>query len=207
MDSNVVDINAKRKWMPVRGAKVLLSIESSRTIQAQIYKELLHIINNQGFLVVESFDKDNRFAHIQGTPFNIHVDRLIPYPESITKSLNNTQISSPFTQPQVNDKQWWMDLHKDLTLRMHEITKAKNSDYTGDSDDPFFNFKMGETLRFGTVEQGFLFRISDKFSRIISLTTKDAQVKDESIEDTLLDLANYCLLFLGALKQKARKNN
>ena len=42
--------------------------------------------------------------------------------------------------------------------------------------------------------KGILVRMSDKWARIVQLSTKEAAVKDETIEDTLLDLANYALL-------------
>jgi hypothetical protein len=43
--------------------------------------------------------------------------------------------------------------------------------------------------------KGCLIRLSDKFSRLCSFARKeDYQVKDESIEDTLLDNAIYSLI-------------
>jgi len=76
-----------------------------------------------------------------------------------------------------------------------EIIKAKNSDY-GASDDPFANFRM-----FG--ELGFAVRLSDKLSRIKTLLERgSAKVKDESLEDTILDMANYCYLLLAYRKGK-----
>jgi len=56
-----------------------------------------------------------------------------------------------------------------------------------------------------------LVRIPDKYSRIVQLTNKalngkEAEVKEESIKDTLVDLANYSvicvILFEGWQKQK-----
>jgi anti-sigma28 factor (negative regulator of flagellin synthesis) len=45
--------------------------------------------------------------------------------------------------------------------------------------------------------------MSDKVSRIQQLIQNGkAEVKDESLEDTLLDLANYCHLLLAYLKEK-----
>lgn len=71
-----------------------------------------------------------------------------------------------------------------------EIIKKKNSDY-GATNDPFANFRM-----FGEI--GFAVRLSDKLSRIKTLIERgSAMVKDESIEDTLLDMANYCYLLLA----------
>jgi hypothetical protein len=43
----------------------------------------------------------------------------------------------------------------------------------------------------------------DKISRIASFIKKGTlEVKDESVKDTLMDLANYCILFAGYLESK-----
>lgn len=102
-------------------------------------------------------------------------------------------------------KQEYMDFHRSCCDKMIEITKSKNSDYTGESGDPFANFKQVGALiqQPSVVEIGFFTRMSDKFSRIGSFITKGTLlVKDESVEDTLLDLANYCILFAGYLNAK-----
>jgi hypothetical protein len=45
----------------------------------------------------------------------------------------------------------------------------------------------------------------DKVARVVTFVKKGVlQVKDESVEDTLLDLANYCILFAGYIKAKKR---
>jgi len=83
-----------------------------------------------------------------------------------------------------------------------EISKKKNADYTGDTNDPFSNFKSVETLGVPT-EVGFLTRMMDKMKRIASFVEKgELQVKDEAVEDTLNDLANYCCLMAGYIKSK-----
>lgn len=93
-----------------------------------------------------------------------------------------------------------------ITKKMLEITKAKNSDYTGTSGDPFKNFKIVEDAGICSTEQGFLTRMMDKLARINSFVQKGAlEVKDESVEDTLLDLANYSILFRCFLKSKRSK--
>lgn len=100
-------------------------------------------------------------------------------------------------------KEEYMKFHADCCQKMIEVTKAKNADYTGGSADPFANFRqVGNFVHTpGVVEVGFFTRMSDKFSRIGSFITKGVlQVKDESVEDTLIDLANYCILFAGYLR-------
>jgi hypothetical protein len=86
-----------------------------------------------------------------------------------------------------------------------EISRAKNADYTGKNDDPFSNFRSVEVLGI-TTEQGFLTRMMDKMKRIASFAEKgELQVKDESVTDTLRDLANYsCLLAAYIESQKTK---
>lgn len=83
-----------------------------------------------------------------------------------------------------------------------EISKRKNADYTGGSQDPFSNFQSVEVLGIST-EQGFLTRMMDKMKRIASFAEKkQLQVKDESVTDTLRDLANYACLLAGYIESK-----
>ena len=83
--------------------------------------------------------------------------------------------------------------HKDLCERMHAMYVAKNADY-GDS----FQKVRSE------YPNAICVRLSDKLNRIKALMKNDTQqVPDESIDDTLLDLANYALLEL--VERKADK--
>lgn len=101
------------------------------------------------------------------------------------------------------NKAEYLAYHEDCCERLKSITKAKNADYTGDSEDPFANFRQVEVVGVCATETGFLTRMFDKFSRIRSFVQKGVlHVKDESIEDTLLDLANYCILMAGYIKSK-----
>ncbi len=79
---------------------------------------------------------------------------------------------------------------EDIIKTMLDLTKRKNQDYGGQTD-PFKNFKD-----FG--ELGILVRMSDKFARIKTalLEKRELQVKDEVIEDTILDLAVYSVILL-----------
>lgn len=87
--------------------------------------------------------------------------------------------------------------HKKLLDNMHDLYKTKNVDY-GDSVSQTF-------LKYGMVS--FLVRIEDKLNRVNTLTNKKEQkVLDEKIEDSLLDMANYCLLALIELKNNKKGN-
>lgn len=85
-------------------------------------------------------------------------------------------------------------LFHELLETMRNIHNAKNADY-GDGKQ-LGNFM--ESQGFGVDPfKSVLIRLSDKYSRIKSLCKRDnyeGEVKDESIEDTLIDLANYSLL-------------
>lgn len=104
----------------------------------------------------------------------------------------------------MNKKEYLKEFKK-LTEEMYKITEAKNSDYTGDNEQPFKNFTMVETMGGATTEQGFFTRMTDKLMRFAGfLRNGTLQVKDEKIEDTLLDLANYCLLCICYLRSKKK---
>lgn len=112
-------------------------------------------------------------------------------------------------------RQEYTEFHKKFCEKMIEVTEAKNHDYAGAGDDPFRNFRqighlIGEragnsagTGPLDIVAVGFLTRMSDKFSRIGSFIAKgELKVKDESVADSLHDLANYCALFAGYLEER-----
>ena len=101
------------------------------------------------------------------------------------------------------NKEKYLADFEELTKRMLEITKAKNDDYTGSADQPFKNFTMVEMIGFASTEQGFMTRITDKLMRVSTFVkTGILKVADEKVEDTLLDCANYCLLFICYLRSK-----
>ena len=88
-----------------------------------------------------------------------------------------------------------LELYENLSKQMHETYVSKNNDY-GDSVIKTYN-------DFGMIS--FATRIADKFNRFTHLVKKGAQlVKDESIEDTLIDMANYCML--AVVEMRMRKN-
>ena len=73
---------------------------------------------------------------------------------------------------------------KGITEEMLQTYIRKNHDY-GDS----FNKSLD---KFGIIAS--VVRMNDKMERIESLMNKESLVKDESIKDTLLDMANYAIM-------------
>lgn len=89
----------------------------------------------------------------------------------------------------MDKKQRFGDLAKEIT----ETYIKKNNDY-GDS----FGISVN---KYGLIAA--LTRISDKFNRLENLIlTDNALVEDESVRDTLLDLATYCLMTVMEIEGK-----
>lgn len=87
------------------------------------------------------------------------------------------------------------EIFNEITVKMAETYKAKNHDY-GNS----FSKSISE---FGLVAA--VVRLNDKMERLKSLAkigSDEIKVKDESIKDTLLDLANYAVMTLVELETK-----
>ena len=82
-----------------------------------------------------------------------------------------------------------------ILRKMNTLYRCKNNDY-GNS----FNQTMD---KFGILSS--IIRINDKVNRLNNLVdpTKQVQIK-ETIEDTLLDLANYCVMTLAYLKDEQK---
>jgi hypothetical protein len=97
--------------------------------------------------------------------------------------------------------------HKEATAKMFDTTVRKNADYAGarEGQNAFQNLSTCEHFDLTTTEVGIAVRMTDKFSRLCTLIKgATAKVKDESIEDTLLDFANYCILLACYLRHKQK---
>lgn len=81
----------------------------------------------------------------------------------------------------------------DITTNMAKTYAAKNHDY-------------GNSFEQSLDEEGLAasrIRMGDKWNRYKTLSkTKDIEVKDESIKDTLLDMANYAIMTVMWMDKK-----
>ena len=80
---------------------------------------------------------------------------------------------------------------------IRQLYNRKNADY-GDSFDKTLD-------EFGLVASAT--RMSDKFNRFKSLIKNPAQVSDEKIEDTLIDLASYAMMTIKWMRQNGIFSN
>lgn len=78
-----------------------------------------------------------------------------------------------------------VEIHKQICDYLNQLYERKNHDY-------------GDSFHQSFVEEGMAMpriRLGDKFNRFKTLTRcNEQQVNDESIRDTLLDLANYAIM-------------
>ena len=90
-----------------------------------------------------------------------------------------------------------LDLHEHLCQTAVNLMRAKNHDYSGgkDESDPFLNFTRVERLGITDTKTGFMVRMTDKISRLITFIHNGSfKTKDEALKDTILDLINYSIL-------------
>ena len=129
--------------------------------------------------VIKSIDIDGDF-HLENNPYTWNKDMLESFasPEGVTLTSNLKSV-----------KMDRLGIYEYILNHLEETYRAKNNDYGNSIADTYD--------KFGCVS--FLVRITDKYNRLMTLCNPNApeqKVKDEKIDDTILDLANYCLLWL-----------
>ena len=89
----------------------------------------------------------------------------------------------------------FMEEYKKIVTETMELCVKKNKDYGSSVEDTF--------EKFGDIS--YLVRITDKYNRICSLLNGEGEIKDESIDDTIRDMANYSFLWLASRNLKGNK--
>lgn len=90
-----------------------------------------------------------------------------------------------------------VDLHAAVCCLLNETYAKKNHDY-------------GDSFAVSMQEEGMAairVRLTDKllrFKRLTKLPPEDQKVRDESIQDTLLDLANYAVMTIVEMQCMAQ---
>ena len=95
-------------------------------------------------------------------------------------------IQQPETEQTVN-----ATIFKNIIFMMLDIYIKKNADYGDSFSESVFDYGLLAPA----------IRIGDKYRRFKTLIKQEGKVKDEAIEDTLLDLANYAVMTLVELKK------
>ena len=149
-------------------------VAEGTTIQVNSRNSGKGVILEKAKLIREALELATDYSHepldekmINKIVSGIDVNRDIDYRPITLDDLNNVQI------------------HGKVCQELTETYKKKNADY-GNS---FENSLDKHGLIAGIV------RMDDKMSRLISLNSKnEQQVMDESLRDTLMDLANYAIM-------------
>ena len=93
----------------------------------------------------------------------------------------------------INENENRLMVFDEITQQMKETYSTKNHDYGNSFSDSIKDF--------GLISAAV--RMNDKMNRIksfVKMPQEEMKVKDESIKDTLLDLANYAVMTLVELK-------
>ena len=107
---------------------------------------------------------------------------------------------NPLPEPPKSKAHTFLARLQELSDENVQTAIRKNGDYAN-PEDPFANFRDCEALGV-SIERGILVRMSDKMRRVSNLLDKEPLVTDESIADTLSDLANYALILRIYLESK-----
>ena len=92
-----------------------------------------------------------------------------------------------------------VEKHKELCDYLNDLYARKNADY-------------GDSFHLSYIEEGMAMpriRLGDKLNRFkqLSKCASSQQVNDESIRDTLIDLANYAIMTVLELDEEQGKSN
>lgn len=132
-----------------------------------------------------NYDRNTNLYWVKGTPFETHRDAAL-YLQQLRNEYYDQQ--DGFTKDEV--------LFKDITEQMLHTYIKKNRDYGG-------AFERGME-RDGIISA--LTRMYDKLDRLHSLKDKDPEVVEETVEDTLMDLANYAIMTRICLLKSGTKS-
>jgi hypothetical protein len=90
---------------------------------------------------------------------------------------------------------------KEILHKCEELQVSKGSDYTSDiKANQFENFDRSAYIASWfncEIDKPFAILIGTKLARLASLLNRDSKPNYEPIEDTLIDLTNYCALWCG----------
>ena len=85
-----------------------------------------------------------------------------------------------------------INIFEDITIEMRNIFEKKNADYGNSFSEQYQEYGLVSSC----------IRLEDKMRRLKRLNNNEAQVKSESIEDTLLDMANYAIMTVMELRKQ-----
>lgn len=124
----------------------------------------------------------NRASHLLTVQLTVAVTVVAGQPSKATTAPIAAVV---WTERTVNLMELKAEMHAQICSELHELYEAKNADYGDAFSRTFYEYGMVAPL----------LRMEDKLSRLKSLHRKGVQqIKQESMRDTLIDLANYAIM-------------
>lgn len=143
-----------------------------------------------------TYDRNTNIYWVEGTPFETERGAML-----YLQQLDNGYFTPDDEKEKYRDNSQPLltkdeAAFKQITEQMLETYIKKNRDYGG-------AFERGME-RDGMISA--LTRMYDKLDRLHSLKDKDPEIVEESVQDTLLDLANYAIMTRICLLKSGEKN-
>lgn len=162
---------------------ILDTIKDILKSKPKLIKDIRWFLERYGAGNLRELDSDQL-----NTAFNF-IERMDDYYVQKGKSIKTEPLHNAELKP--IDK---IEQFKGITSEMSDLYERKNADY-GDSFGKSFR-EYGEVMP--------CIRLEDKLNRLKSLTVREqsAQVNTESVEDTLMDIANYAVMSIIELRNK-----
>ncbi|MBP9762320.1 hypothetical protein KBD34_01755 [Patescibacteria group bacterium] len=107
----------------------------------------------------------------------------------------------PNTPLQKTDFSSFLQDTQQLLDRCVELLRNKANDYA-EGGDAFLNFKTAAQIAGISPEQTLLTLLGMKLSRLTQLIGKGKKARNESVEDTMLDVINYIVLLRGMMREQ-----
>lgn len=181
------------------GGSVVCGIEAIRKKEADIEVSQVHKFNIGDKVRINTTDKwDGMIGEVKNKLYK-DIEQTIPdgYDVSLLSDIrpfdeNELElIEEAVINGSINDK----DLHRKILDEIHHTYKIKNADYGNSFGEQYHEYGLLSSL----------IRLDDKMRRLKQLNKQEAQVKDESIRDTVLDLANYAIMTVMELDKQLNK--
>lgn len=147
----------------------------------------MHFTHPDSLCILLFSDKETALVHMEQYPQLKSENKVIPY-------FQGQQIAM-LVEKNVREFELNMsdaDRFKRITEWMADTFKAKNHDYGNSFAKLFAKYGMKYAQM----------HLEEKLNRIETLSEKEGLVKQESINDSLMDAANYCILTLIELEKQ-----
>lgn len=181
--------------MPPFKFETLLDLIQTKLDNYNISKGTLNYVENQiNFIRSQLAEFESVFEEYDFTKANKNksLSEIIDIlKKQQMKNTTNYKIISKQEQPQnvLN--------HKQICDKIHNLYKTKNHDYGNSFHKSFEEYGLPMAA----------IRLGDKYNRFKILINKNNQVTDESLKDTLLDLANYAIMTIMELETHEKGEN